>query len=173
MTDDERAIRELVGKWMEASRNKDIETVLDLMSDDVVFMAPAREPFGKEEFRAAAAAMSRAKIDGRAEVLEIRVLDDWAWVRSHIEIMVTSLGGEPVHRSGYTLSILQKCTDGRWRLARCESPDLKWGYRRHAPGPTACAQLSGTLSPFFSIEDPMRASGHPVSLTLYGLIKSK
>ena len=46
MSPDERAIRELVDIWMKASRAGDTETVLGLMSDDVVFMVPGREPFG-------------------------------------------------------------------------------------------------------------------------------
>ena len=41
MTDDERAIRELVATWMTASQAGDIDTVLGLMTDDVVFMVPA------------------------------------------------------------------------------------------------------------------------------------
>jgi uncharacterized protein (TIGR02246 family) len=118
MTDDERAIRELVETWMEASRRGDTETVLDLMTDDVVFMTPGRDPFGKEEFRAASEAMRGVEMDGRGEVKEIEIVGDWAWVRNHIEITVMPLNHEPVHRSGYTLSILSKCNDGKWRLAR-------------------------------------------------------
>jgi uncharacterized protein (TIGR02246 family) len=45
MTDDERAIRELVSTWFIATRNGDLATVLDLMADDVVFMVPGGEPF--------------------------------------------------------------------------------------------------------------------------------
>ena len=30
----------------------------------------------------------------------------------------TPPAGEPVHRSGYTLTLLRKGADGRWRLAR-------------------------------------------------------
>ena len=119
MTEDERAIRELVDMWMEASRRGDVETVLSLMTDDIVFMTPGREPFGKEEFRAASEAMSGVEMDGSAEIREIRVLGDWAWIRNDIELTVTPPGGgEPMHRAGYTLSILQKCGDGKWRLAR-------------------------------------------------------
>jgi uncharacterized protein (TIGR02246 family) len=119
MTEDERAIRELVDSWMEASRRGDIETVLELMTDDVVFMTSGREPFGKEEFRAGSEAMSGAEINGRAEIRELRVLEQWAWVRNHIDLTVTRPGGgEPVRRSGYTLTILEKGADGKWRLAR-------------------------------------------------------
>jgi uncharacterized protein (TIGR02246 family) len=119
LTEDERAIRELVDMWMEASRRGDVETVLSLMTDDIVFMTPGREPFGKEEFRAASEAMSGVEMDGSAEIREIRVLGDWAWIRNHIELTVTPPGGgEQMHRAGYTLSILHRGGDGKWRLAR-------------------------------------------------------
>jgi hypothetical protein len=48
MTDDERAIRNVVETWMAASKSGDIATVLTLMTEDVVFMVPGQEPFGKE-----------------------------------------------------------------------------------------------------------------------------
>lgn len=79
MTDDEQAIRELVDKWMQASREGDTQTVLDLMTDDVLFMVPGREPFGKEAFRATSESMRDIRMDGRAEVREIELLGDWAW----------------------------------------------------------------------------------------------
>ena len=40
MTDDERAIRDVVTTWMEATRNGDTATVLSLMADDAVFQVP-------------------------------------------------------------------------------------------------------------------------------------
>jgi uncharacterized protein (TIGR02246 family) len=46
MTDDERAIRDLVATWMKASEAGDVQTVLNLMADDMIFMVPGREPFG-------------------------------------------------------------------------------------------------------------------------------
>jgi uncharacterized protein (TIGR02246 family) len=118
MTDDERAIRDLIDTWMEASRRGDIGTVLGLMTDDIVFMTPGREPFGKDEFRAQSEGMREVRMDGRAEVREIRVLGDWAWVRNHIDLTVSPPDSEPVRRAGYTLSIMHKGADGHWRLAR-------------------------------------------------------
>ena len=118
MKDDEKAIRELVERWMEASRRGDTATVLDLMADDVIFMTPSREPFGKEEFRATSDSMRDLKMDGRAEVREVHVDGDWAWIRNHIDLTLTPNQGEPMHRSGYTLTILRKGDDGRWRLFR-------------------------------------------------------
>ena|SRR6266542_4493696 len=118
MTEDERAIRELIDTWMDAIRADDLATVLDLMTDDVVFMTPGREPFGKDEFRATSEAMRGAKVDGAAEVRELRVVGDWAWIRNHLDLEITPPDGELARRSGYTLTILHKGGDGRWRLAR-------------------------------------------------------
>ena len=116
-SDDERAIRNLVETWMAASKAGDIATVLDLMTDDVIFMVSGREPFGKEAFAAASDAMKTVRIEGNADIREVRVLGDWAYIRNYLEMTITPEGGAPVTRSGWTLTILRK-EDGRWRLAR-------------------------------------------------------
>jgi uncharacterized protein (TIGR02246 family) len=69
-------------------------------------------------FRANSDSMRGAEIAGRAEIREIEVLGDWAWIRNHIDLTVTPEGGDAVRRSGYTLTILRKGADGRWRLFR-------------------------------------------------------
>jgi uncharacterized protein (TIGR02246 family) len=38
MSDDERQIRQLVATWMAATRAGDLDTVLSLMAEDVVFL---------------------------------------------------------------------------------------------------------------------------------------
>ena len=53
MSDDVRAIRNLIDRWMKASKAGDTAAVLNMMTDDVIFMTCGREPFGKEEFAAA------------------------------------------------------------------------------------------------------------------------
>lgn len=118
MNQDERAIRDLVDRWMEASRAGDTPAVLELMTDDVLFSVPGGQPFGKAEFRAASEAMKGFKMDGDASILEIEVLGETAWIRNRIDMTLTAPGGEPVRRSGYTLTVLKKCGDGRWRVHR-------------------------------------------------------
>ena len=115
---EEQAIRDLIDTWMRASRDGDTATVLSLMTDDVVFMVPGREPFGKEAFAAASEGMKNVTIDGRARIVELQILGDSAYLRNHIDITTTPAGGSPTHRSGYTLTILRKQPDGRWLLAR-------------------------------------------------------
>jgi uncharacterized protein (TIGR02246 family) len=118
MTDDERAIRELVATWMTASEAGNIDTVLGLMTDDVVFMVPGREPFGKEAFAAASRGMSGVRMQGSSDIRELVVLGDIAYLRNHIALTITPPDGAPMRRAGYTLTILRKGPDGRWRLAR-------------------------------------------------------
>jgi uncharacterized protein (TIGR02246 family) len=119
MTDDERAIRDLVDTWLAASRIGDVATVLGLMSDDVVFMVPGRRPFGKEAFAAAAKDVTNVKLEGRSEIHELKILGDWAYLRNYLEMTITpQIGGASISRSGFTLTILRKESDGRWRLAR-------------------------------------------------------
>ena len=93
MDNDEQAIRKLVDTWMTASKAGDVTTVLDLMTDDVIFMVPGREPFGKQAFAASSKAMSGMKMEGSSEIRELRILGDWAYLRNHIQIKVTPPGG--------------------------------------------------------------------------------
>ena len=49
---------------------------------------------------------------------EIKVLGDWAWMRSHLQVSITQPDGKAARRSGYTLTILRKNPDGAWVIAR-------------------------------------------------------
>ena len=117
MTEDERAIRDLIATWLEASKAGDMAKVLSLMTDDVVFMVPGREPFGKEAFAVVSQGQKDMLIEGVSDIRELKVLGDWAYLRSHLTVTMTPPGGTPGRRSGYTLTILRK-TAGRWQLAR-------------------------------------------------------
>jgi uncharacterized protein (TIGR02246 family) len=118
MSNDEQAIRDLVDKWLSATRAGDFDTVLNLMADDVVFMVPGQEPFGKQAFAASAQAMKGLYIDGISEIQELKVLGDWAWIRNRLRVTITPPNAQKMVRSGYTLTILRKEQDGRWLLAR-------------------------------------------------------
>ena len=62
--------------------------------------------------------MTRVEIEGTSDIQELQILGNWAYLRNYIEMTVTSPDGGPTRRSGYTLTILRKEPDGRWRLAR-------------------------------------------------------
>jgi uncharacterized protein (TIGR02246 family) len=118
MTDDVRQIHELVDSWIAASKAHDLPALMDMMTDDVLFMTPGRPPFGKAEFAADSERMKGAAIDARADVQEIEVFGPWAYVRNHIQAELTFTGQAPRRMSGYAMTVLRKDTDGRWRIAR-------------------------------------------------------
>ncbi len=81
-------------------------------------MVPGQEPFGKEAFETASKEIKDMKIDGKSEIKEIKVLGDWAYVRNYLEVKISKVGSKPIKKYGYTLTILRKEHNGKWRLAR-------------------------------------------------------
>jgi len=115
---DEQDIRDLVKTWLSASENGDLQTVLSLMDDDVLFLVPGKEPFGKEEFAAASKQMANVRMKGTSEIKEIEIVQDWAWMRSSLKVRATMPDGKTVVRSGSTLTILRRSVDGQWLVLR-------------------------------------------------------
>ncbi|ANH73122.1 hypothetical protein ACS15_3484 [Ralstonia insidiosa] len=118
MTDDERAIRNVVETWLAASKAGDLPTVLSLMTDDVLFLTPGQAPFGKEAFAAMSNGMKDVQVDGTSDIQEVQVFGDIAYLRNALRIVITMPDGKVVLRSGQTLTILCKEADGKWRLVR-------------------------------------------------------
>ena len=118
MTDDERAIRNVVETWLAASKAGDLPTVLSLMTDDVLFLTPGQAPFGKEAFAAMSNGMKDVQVDGTSDIQEVQVFGDIAYLRNALHIVITMPDGKVVRRSGQTLTILRKEADGKWRLVR-------------------------------------------------------
>ena len=115
---DEQAIRQLVDEWLDASKRGDLETVIGLMTDDVLFMVPGQDPFGKEEFAANSRGMKDHRVEGTGDIQEIKVLGDWAWMHNYLQVTITAPDGKVMKKAGHVLSILHKNTGGRWQLAR-------------------------------------------------------
>jgi uncharacterized protein (TIGR02246 family) len=118
--DDQQAIRALVAEWMRATKLGDTRAVLDLMTDDVVFLIPGRPPMDKAAFAAASqpAAGAAPTIEGISDIREIHVEGSTAYLWSHLTVTMTSPDGSPaIRREGHTLTILRK-QQGRWLLAR-------------------------------------------------------
>lgn len=121
MTSDEAAIRELVATWHIASQAGDVETVLSLASDDVLFLRPGHPPMNREAFAAALQGFSgpnKPAIESEFAIQEVQVSGDLAYLWSTLQVTITPPGGgTPMRRAGSTLTIFRK-QEGRWRLAR-------------------------------------------------------
>jgi uncharacterized protein (TIGR02246 family) len=117
---DEQEIRDVVKDWLAASEDGDLQTVLSLMDDDVLFLVPGKEPFGKEEFAAASKQMANVRMKGTSEIKEIEIVKDWAWMRTSLKVRATMPDGKTVVRSGSTLTILRRNAGGKW-LVLCDA----------------------------------------------------
>lgn len=118
---DEQQIRDLVATWLRASAAGDLDTVLGLMAEDVVFLMPGRPPMrGRDAFAAATRAMEgQFRMEGANEIQEIQVSGDLAFCWTHLVVSVIPMnGGAPKRRTGHTLTILRKEPAGNWVVIR-------------------------------------------------------
>lgn len=118
---DEQAIRDLIAEWHRATAAGDIDAVLELMSEDVVFLVAGRPPMrGRAAFAEGLRnLLASHSIVSSGEVQEVVVSGDLAYTWSGLEVhIVSNAGGESTSRQGSALSILRKQRDGRWLLVR-------------------------------------------------------
>src|SRR2546425_11736406 len=88
MTKDEQAIRDLVATWQRATAAGDLDQVLRLMAEDVVFLTPGRPPIrGRQEFAALSKAAGKPfRLEGQVEIAELMVHGDWAHSWAHLQL---------------------------------------------------------------------------------------
>jgi len=89
------------------------------MDDDVVFLGAGRPPMrGRNDFAAASKAM-QARVEGTANIQEVRVFGDWAYCWNQLTVtMHPAGGGAPTRLNGPALSILRRKPDGSWVVFR-------------------------------------------------------
>lgn len=115
---DEQAIREMVNTWLEASKKHDLTTLLGLLDDDVLFITPGNEPFGKEQFAAGNDEMKDVQMEAAIDIKEIKVIGEWAWMRSFLNVSFKPAEGDTTKLSGHILTILRKTADAKWVIYR-------------------------------------------------------
>ena len=118
---DKQQIREVIATWIRASESGDLETVLGLMAEDVVFLRPGCEPMrGREAYAAASRGMEgKLKIEGKPEIQEIVINGNYAYCWNYLSIKITPTdGGTPANRAGHILSVFRKEPNGQWQLFR-------------------------------------------------------
>jgi uncharacterized protein (TIGR02246 family) len=114
-------IHELTKGWIEAVKAKDVDRLLSLVTDDVVFLPPGGSPLkGKgavgDLYRSL---FTQFDVDQAATNEEIEVTGDWAFAwGAEILTLSPSGGGPPVRLRGKGLVILRRQHDGSWKFAR-------------------------------------------------------
>jgi uncharacterized protein (TIGR02246 family) len=121
MSTDEQAIRDLVALWHRATARGDIDTVLGLMAEDVVFLVPGKPPMrGRAAFeQGLRAVLEQHRIESSGDIQEIEVSGKLAYCLNNLTVRVIPLsGGNPMVRTGTALSIFHKLPTGSWVLFR-------------------------------------------------------
>lgn len=120
MQSDEQKIRELHSIWINAVNAGDLDRLLTLMTDDVVFMNPDQPPFGRDVFAPHfSTAHQQFHIRCVSDLEEVVVAGEVAYTRSKDTLSLTSRAGGPTtHLTGHRMTIYRKQPDGRWLLAR-------------------------------------------------------
>jgi uncharacterized protein (TIGR02246 family) len=120
MRSDERAVREVHTAWIDAVNAGDLERLLDLMTDDVVFLNPGRAALGRDGFPAGfTAAHQQSRIRCISALKEVVVAGDVAYTMCKDSLSVTPrAGGNAIELAGDRITIYRKQPDGSWLLAR-------------------------------------------------------
>lgn len=122
MSADEQAIRNLLHRWHAETAAGNVDAVLELMTEDVVFLiAGHAQPMrGRDAFANGLRQMLQTqRFEGSGEVQDIAISGDLAYCWSVLDVRTTPLqGGETQRRRGNVLSVFRKQADGRWQLAR-------------------------------------------------------
>jgi len=118
---EEEDIRQLVATWHRATAGGDLETVLGLMAEDVVFLRAGQPPMrGKAAFaEATRAALEKFRIESSGDVQEVRTSGDLAYCWTELRVsMIPRDGGAGTRRAGPALTLLRKARDGKWVVSR-------------------------------------------------------
>jgi uncharacterized protein (TIGR02246 family) len=94
MDADERQIREVHSTWIDAVNAGDLARLLELVTDDVVFLNPGQASMGRAEFSANfSAAHRQVRINCVSELDEVVVASEVAYTRSRDALSLTPRGG--------------------------------------------------------------------------------
>jgi uncharacterized protein (TIGR02246 family) len=117
---DEGAIRELHSSWIDAVNAGDLPRLLTLMTDDVLFLNPGKEPVGRREFpNGFLIGHQRFWIHCVSEIEEVAVFGEVAYTRCRDSLSVKPRsGGEAMELAGHRITIYRKQADGVWLLSR-------------------------------------------------------
>jgi uncharacterized protein (TIGR02246 family) len=120
-SEEKQKIRDVIDTWLRASAAGDVDTVLNLMTEDVVFLLPGQPPMrGREVYAARSRAMAgKIRFQGRPDIQEIQLAGDYAFCWNHLSVTITPLpAGPPQNLAGNILSVFRREPDGQWRLFR-------------------------------------------------------
>lgn len=108
-------------EYVTAINSNNLETLLGMLTDDVVFMAPNDKPYvGKAAVKPwLEGYLAAYRTHWDKPVQEFVVAGDWAFERySYTSTDTPVAGGDPVVGTGWGFVVYHHDPDGKWRVAR-------------------------------------------------------
>jgi uncharacterized protein (TIGR02246 family) len=121
VTSDEQSIRDLVASWHRNTATGNVDAVLPLMTDDVVFLVAGQSAMrGRSVFANGLRALLKTyRIESEFTIEEIEISNALAYCWTTLKVSIIPLAGGPaVLRTGPALSVLHKQLNGSWAIVR-------------------------------------------------------
>ena len=120
-SEDLQAIEKLGEAWVAAVNASDVNGIVALVTDDVIFLPPNMMAVrGKKSVISMYQSFfSEYRVRHRGATEEIQVAGDWAfaWGTDYLTL-IPVLGGPSIKVSGRVMSIMRRQPDGSWKFAR-------------------------------------------------------
>jgi uncharacterized protein (TIGR02246 family) len=109
-----------MAEWRRLTAEGNLDGLLSLLADDVIFLTPGNPPITKDDFAKGFREVSaKARIEAKQDVKEIRASGDIAAAWSHLTVVLTPKdSGKKSEASGYVLTVFHRSPSGKWLLAR-------------------------------------------------------
>jgi uncharacterized protein (TIGR02246 family) len=109
-----------MAEWRRLTAEGNLDGLLSLLADDVVFLTPGNPPITRDDFAKGFREVSgKARIEAKQDVKEIWSSGDIATAWSHLTVVLTPKeGGKTSEASGYVLTVFRRSAAGKWLLAR-------------------------------------------------------
>ena len=117
---DVEAIRALLDDFVAAENAGDLQTIMALITEDVVHMAPEEPPVvGADAVRTWwESTFGQVDIQGAVSDVEIQAFGDWGFIRGIWNVTTTpKSGGEPQQNDYSFISVVRR-ENGAWKEAR-------------------------------------------------------
>ncbi|BBB69830.1 hypothetical protein UNDYM_5577 [Undibacterium sp. YM2] len=107
--------------WQDATAAGDVDKLLDLMDEEVVFLVAGHPPMkGRELFaQNLRNILQTHHIASSSQIQEIVVQANLAYAWSYLQVeIIPKQAGQHMKRAGNVLSIWRLQADGKWRISR-------------------------------------------------------
>jgi uncharacterized protein (TIGR02246 family) len=126
---DKQLVQQLINRWRDAACAKQIDLLLEMITDDAVFLSPGAPPLrGKEDLlRVYQNVFAQYEVDQDFQLEEVQITGDFAFAWGVDSATIKPIqDGDPVTYRGHGMMILRRDSTGAWKFARGINNKIKY-----------------------------------------------